>query len=198
MGGGGVAMRTGVIANGRGGRFSAMNSLTPKQQAFVTAYVANGGSSTQAAETAGYVDPKGTGWHLLRHEGISAAIRDEQVRAFGRLANKAIGTLEDVMCDKTVAPNHRVAAARTVLEAAGHIGRARKDEDKGGGKPLAEMSLAELHAFIAAEKRALAALEDVTPAAEIEGFPPGLAPDGPVSDAEWSAVPPLSGQESTV
>ena len=53
------------------------NYITPKQQAFIHAYIANGGNGTQAAITAGY-SPKGAGVQahdLLKMEKIQTLVK---------------------------------------------------------------------------------------------------------------------------
>jgi hypothetical protein len=121
--------------------------LTLKQRAFIVTLVRQGCTPTQAARTAGYVDPKVSAYDLLRSPHIQAAIRFERSRyVMSDLANIATGTLREVMTDKQAPASARVQAARTVLEMSGELGRGKSDADE--DRPLSELSAEELTRMI--------------------------------------------------
>lgn len=121
--------------------------LTLKQRSFVVTLVRQGCTPTQAARTAGYVDPKVSAYDLLRSPHIQAAVRFERSRyVMSDLANIATGTLREVMTDKQAPASARVQAARTVLEMAGELGRGKSDADE--DRPLSEMTADELTRMI--------------------------------------------------
>lgn len=134
-----------------------MNGLTEKQGAFVDYYVSNGGIGSDAAVAAGYAGGAQEAWRLVRNPAIAAAIREAQSREIQGLACLALGVLRAVLEDTDASRRDKIAAGRTVLEAAQHLGR-RRDPER-ADQPLAEMSAAQLGAFIDAERVALAALE---------------------------------------
>lgn len=121
--------------------------LTAKQRTFVTVLVRLGCTPTHAAREAGYSDPKVSAHDLLRTPHIQNAVRFERARYVqSDLANIATCTLREVMADKAAPASARVQAARTVLELAGELGKAKSDgvEDR----PLSELSADELTRLI--------------------------------------------------
>ena len=114
---------------------------------------------------------------------VMAAIRVEQLRRFQEGSCVALRVLDDIMGDPDASNRDKVAAARTVLEGGGFIGRTRVELESSEAKPLNEMTRDELAAFIAAERKAIAELE--REAASNKGVI-----DGPVPrDAEDQADP---------
>jgi phage terminase small subunit len=80
------------------------DGLTPKQQAFVEAYLANGFNATAAARRLKYANPDRQGYRLLRNVEIAAAIRQELAErampadeVLARLAEQARGTMDDFL-----------------------------------------------------------------------------------------------------
>lgn len=78
--------------------------LTPKQQAFVEAYLANGFNATAAARLLKYANPDRQGYRLLRNVEIAAAIRLELAErampadeVLARLAEQARSTMDDFL-----------------------------------------------------------------------------------------------------
>lgn len=78
--------------------------LTPKQQAFVEAYLANGFNATAAARHLKYANPDRQGYRLLRNVEIAEAIRQELAdrampadEVLARLAEQARGTMDDFL-----------------------------------------------------------------------------------------------------
>lgn len=121
--------------------------LTPMQRTFVLTLVRQGCTPTQAARVAGYADPKVSAHDLLRSAHIQTAIRFERSRyVMGDLANVATATLKDVMTDAQAPASARVAAARTVLELAGELGRGKTDA--AADRPLSELTADELARLI--------------------------------------------------
>ncbi len=117
------------------------------QRTFVLTLVRQGCTPTQAARVAGYADPKVSAHDLLRSAHIQTAIRFERSRhVMGDLANVATATPKDVMTDTQVPASARVAAARTVLELAGELGRSKTDVAT--DRPLSELTAEELTRLI--------------------------------------------------
>ena len=117
------------------------------QRTFVLTLVRQGCKPTQAARVAGYADPKVSAHDLLRSPQIQAAIRFERNRyVMGDLANVATATLKEVMTDALAPASARVAAARTVLELAGELGRAKTNATT--DRPLSELTADELARLI--------------------------------------------------
>jgi hypothetical protein len=96
--------------------------FTSQQSSFISALVLEGCNPTEAARRAGYAHPKQRAHELLQKQHILAEIKREQSRALtGNLSNIALGTLQNVMENQKNPASARVAAARAVLEAAGHF-----------------------------------------------------------------------------
>jgi hypothetical protein len=150
--GGGRAFAENVIINGRGGRFVGTGGLTKKQQKFIHAYVENGGNGQAAARAAGYsVSPhEGRVVHrLLTDPVVRGAIHNERDRKIGtRLASRALSVLEELMTSPATPAPVRYQSARTVLQMAGHGGAEQESRQTPVDRPLVELSLAELEAFV--------------------------------------------------
>lgn len=85
-------------------------------------------------------------------EPVQAALKTRRVaRIKGSLAQKALQTMESLLADGTPAAT-RFGAAKWILEQAGHTAEAGEGKDK----PLAEMSEAELLAFMAKMEKIVA------------------------------------------
>ena len=163
--GDGTAFAEGVIeTDARTGRFTAtgMDQLTEKQQAFVALYVSNGGKSYEAAEAAGYVNPKTDGWRNRNNPAVAAAIHRAQVQAVTDGAPVAWGVMQELMTKADTPAQVRFQAARWTLEASGHGLAAQAIQAKlggGGDKPISEMSVAELETYVKRQQEAVDALK---------------------------------------
>lgn len=150
--GGGRAFAEGVIMNGRGGRFVGTGGLTKKQQKFIHAYVEGGGNGQAAARAAGYrVSTHGgrTVHRLLSDPLIRQAIHNERERRIGtKLASSALSVLEGLMTSPETPAPVRYQSARTVLQMAGHGAAEQASTQTPIDRPLVELSLAELEAFV--------------------------------------------------
>ena len=139
-----------------------MNQVLDQQRAFAEAYVLGSGNATQAAISAGYspVSARQTASRLLHTPHVQDAIRRAQAHALkGRLASKALGVLEKILDDDDAPAGVRVDAAKTVLDRAGLSAVRVPDADVDHGKPLEEMTTAELTEFIRREQRAIDVLQ---------------------------------------
>ena len=135
--------------------------LTPKQAAFVKAYVENGGVATKAAELAGYAEPRSSAWGLTRLPHVQAAIRAETERMVQGAGAKAVGWMVKALDDAKLPGAVRFQSAKWLAEAAGH-GLAAQRAALGlpaADKPLTEMTLDELDAFISAGKQGIERLK---------------------------------------
>lgn len=89
--------------------------ITPKQQAFIHAYIANGGNGTQAAITAGY-SPRSAGvqaHELLRMEKIQKRLqpkRDEEKERLGLDSDWIVSRLMKEANDENVSDAARIRA----------------------------------------------------------------------------------------
>lgn len=130
--------------------------LSPRQSAFVRAFVENGGVATRAAEAAGYAEPRSSAYSLTRLPHVQAAIRAETERMVQGAGAKAVGWMVKALDDPKLPGAVRFQSAKWLAEAAGHglaahraaLGMPPQD------KPLSEMTLDELDAFISAGKAA--------------------------------------------
>lgn len=134
-GGGGVAAAAGVLVNGAAGRFVAPDhTLTPMQQAFVDAYVSNGCRATEAAEAAGYANPRIDGWRLLRNEAVKAAIRHARDARVPELQHARVELLLEIMRDKAQPAEARMRAADRAGEIVRELEGTKLDAGKADGK----------------------------------------------------------------
>lgn len=89
--------------------------ITPKQQAFIQHYLANGGNATQAALAAGYAEKSArvTGCELLKMEKIQRHLKPAQEEQKERLALDADWIISRLMVeadDKDVSDASRIRA----------------------------------------------------------------------------------------
>ena len=144
-----------------------MRELTSKQQAFIVAYTSGPGTignGAAAACAAGYSEKtaKEIGRQLLALPHVRDAIdQANREQLSGRIATKAVALLERAIDDESVPMRDRVAAAKTVLDRAGFLppSLAERAREVLSLKPLNEMTREELATFIAAERHAIAELE---------------------------------------
>ncbi len=138
-----------------------------EEQAYVLAYTSGAGAvgnAAAAARAAGY--SKKTAGEIGRQLLTIPHIRDaidqaNREQLAGRIATKAVALLERAIDDESVPMRDRVAAAKTVLDRAGFLppSLAERAREVLSVKPLNEMTRDELAAFIAAERHAIAELE---------------------------------------
>lgn len=142
-------------------RVSTTHGLTTKQAEFVRLY-AGGMTQTKAAEQAGYTNPNTDGYRLLQTRSVIDAINREaahQLETEG--VRKATAFMIRAVDDPKLTGAVRIQAAKWVLENAGHGLAAQRaalglpDTDK----PLADMSITELDAFLAAGRGAIAQIK---------------------------------------
>ncbi len=132
-----------------------MPDTTEMQQAFAMSYVANGGNASEAAKSAGYsaVSARQQGSALLDKPHVVAAIHAEQARLIGTdLATTAVGVVRSVLQgkpDTEVGKKLQADVAIKVLDRAGHVAPKAADVDVGPTKPMNEMTVQELEAFVA-------------------------------------------------
>jgi hypothetical protein len=133
-------------------RAVATKELTEMQAEFVQAILA-GNPIPVAAKLAGYAEERG-GHQAISSPAVQAALQQgRENRLKHVLSAKAMATMDGLLDDKTPAAT-RFAAAKWVLESAGH---GSKDADEGKDKPIHEMTEAELMRFMA---RAQAVVEE--------------------------------------
>lgn len=145
-----------------------MRQLTEQQKVFVREYVRNGGSGADAARAAGYAAsrPAQQAHDLLALSHIQEAIHREQSKLIGGdLASKAVEVVHRILHDDALAGSVagqklQLEAAKTVLDRAGHIAPKASEPEMIGDKPLTEMSLEELEAFIRRGQAALAKMDE--------------------------------------
>jgi len=149
MAGGGIAAASGSVVNGAGGRFVATQELTAQQEAFVAAYLSNGGRVGKAAEAAGYAVPGVAGSKVAALPHVQAAIFSAMVREGMPLALAASMVHARMIAGEQEATGPLVQAVRLAYERAGLVGRNARQVADDGGKPLGQMSLAEIRAELA-------------------------------------------------
>ena len=109
---------------------------------------------TEAARVVGYANPSVAGARLGRDPRIRAIIRERRGRRIDKLASLSLWELEKLVRDRKVSAAVRFNAIKLSLALAGHVEpkAPEADEDALGGKPVSEMSIAELDAFLASER----------------------------------------------
>lgn len=145
-----MSMQKGLVVRDSGGKIAGTQGLTEKQAAYVAAFVANGGFAGAAAAKAGYEFPEQESWRLGTLPHVRAAIAAEvERRIAGEAAAAGVGVLLAVARDTGAPASARVAAGRGLLDAAGLLNRDRQKQSGQDSKPLSQMSISELEAFIA-------------------------------------------------
>lgn len=135
--------------------------LTDKQAEFARRYVQLGGSAEAAAIEAGY-SGRTYGYQLTQLPHVQAAIRAEQERAVLEGSTKGLRWMVKALDDAKLPGAVRFQCAKWLAEAAGH-GLAAQRAQLGlpqTDKPLSEMRLDELDAFISAGKKATERLRE--------------------------------------
>lgn len=145
---------------------------TDKQEIFLRVYVETG-DSTRAAAEAGYANPDAQGRALRRNVNLVPLIRLETHRRLQEHVPAAINAIVDAMHDEKAPRSVRLDAAKTILDRSGYAAFTPKNNNLRDDRPLAELSLAELHdlARKLSEELANAAEScvDITPSIELDG-----------------------------
>jgi phage terminase small subunit len=134
-----------------------MTNTTQQQKDFAVQMVLTGGNGAEAARRAGFAADSAAqaAYRLMRLPHVQATVRMEQERVLkGHMASKALYVLEQIMDDENAPAGARVDAAKTVLDRAG-LPAVRQPEPIVLEKPLGQMSVQELEAFIAAGREKL-------------------------------------------
>jgi hypothetical protein len=107
---------------------------------------------TEAARVVGYANPSVAGARLGRDPRIRAIIRERRGRRIDKLASLSLYELELLIKDRKISPAVRFNAIKLSLALAGHVEPKAPETDEVDDKRVAEMTLAELDAFLAEEK----------------------------------------------
>jgi hypothetical protein len=140
---------------------AAAGVLTEKQAEFVRQYCLLGGQPTKAAELAGYAQPHTRAYGLQRLPHVQAAIRRETERMVMEGGTAGVRWMARALDDAKLPGAVRFQAAKWLAEASGH-GLAAQRAALGlpvQDKPLSDMTLDELDAFISAGKAGIERLK---------------------------------------
>lgn len=142
--------------------------LNAQQEAFVEAYVANGGNAKAAARQAGYDESNGN--LLLKNHKVREAIelkRDTDIKTNG--ATQAWQVMQSLLTDPSAPAQVRFQAARWTLEASGHglsaVAAALAVGNR-GKKDLHDMSVSELQEIADRARNWLDSMKTVVKTAE--------------------------------
>lgn len=144
-------------------RHDADPQLPEQQQAFVDAYVANGGNAKAAARSVGYDETNGP--LLLKNHKVREAVelkRDLDIKTNG--ATQAWQVMQSLLTDPTAPAQVRFQSARWILEASGHglsAVAAAIQLGKQGRKDQHEMSVTELAEIVERGRRQLESMRQV-------------------------------------
>lgn len=155
-----------------------------EQRAKWVAVFARTGLAIYAAEKAGYTHPK-TEAHRLRNDPkvIKAVLEARQTFVEGELGGLAYAEIKALLTDRERTPaSVRFAAAKWILETAGHGGAGAMSLDQ--GKALSDMTLAELGQFIKQGDKVLAGLQSAT----IQGTAERLPTDNSTTEQQLDLV----------
>lgn len=136
-------------------RVSEARGLSEKQEAFVRQMVL-GDNPTNAARVAGYADPNSAGYDLVRLPKLQREIRSRS-EALLMVQGSVVGvsTLISIAQNDKAPSAARVQAANSLLDRAGIGKKESKSQSALANKPIGEMDMDELHAFISAGSEAL-------------------------------------------
>lgn len=138
-------------------------ALTPEQEAFVEAYVRNGGNANAAANETGFAT--GSGKRLLLNHKVRQAVelkRDLEIKTTG--ATKAWEVMQNLLVDPAAPAQVRFQAARWTLEASGHglsAIAAAFQMGKAAKKDQHEMSVSELQEMVDKAREQLTSMKQV-------------------------------------
>lgn len=136
-------------------------NISPQQEAFVNAYVANGGNADAAAKATGFA---GAG-DLVKNHKVRQAIelkRDLEIKTTG--ATQAWQVMQSLLTDPAAPAQVRFQAARWTLEASGHglsAIAAALHMGKAGSKDQHEMTVSELQQFVDKAREQLTSMKHV-------------------------------------
>jgi len=126
--------------------------LTEMQERFAYG-LSLGLGPTQTAQIVGYANPSVQGARNMRDPRIRVHVRALRGRRIDKLASLGLHVLESLLKDPKISPAVRLKAAETVLSLAGHVApKAMEPSDAFGNKPISDMTIDELDAFIEAER----------------------------------------------
>jgi phage terminase small subunit len=131
------------------------NSLTDRRRTFIEKYV-SGHSQTESAKLAGFADPKGEGYRLMQEPAVQAAIQAELVKRVQTEGQAiAFNFLINTIVNEKAPWSARTECARIVSNKGPLSDMALKAAYQPADKPMNEMSLSELEAFIKGGQAAL-------------------------------------------
>ena len=151
------------------------NSYTDQQERFIDSIV-NGSCQTDAARMAEYAFPAQAAHYLVRQSHIQAEIRRRlERRLITEAAPLALNALISVASNERVSPAARVSAANSLMDRSGIVAAVAAKAPP-SDKPIADMGLPELDAFISAGIEALERRRRSIDAeeAQIIGASPGI------------------------
>ena len=144
------------------------STLNEQQEAFIDAYIANGGNAKAAARSAGYEESNGIA--LLKNHKVREAIelkRDLDIKTNG--ATQAWQVMQSLLTDPAAPAQVRFQAARWTLEASGHglsaVAAALAVGNR-GKKDLHDMSVSELQEIADKAKNWLDSMKTVVKTAD--------------------------------
>jgi hypothetical protein len=134
---------------------SETRGLSAQQEKFVEQLVI-GNTQTEAARIAGYQFPDQAAYRLVRLPKIAREIRDRsEALLLTRGAVVGVNTLIKIAENEKAPAAARVQAANSLLDRAGIGKKETKSANSLSTKPIGEMDLSELDAFIKAGTEAL-------------------------------------------
>lgn len=142
---------------------TASSELTEMQQAFVEHYVSNGANGAQAAIAAGYSEAgaRGAAYKLINLPHVQAAITARLRRDMGDLMVIGVSRLKLILLDPETKPGTVVDAVIKLGDRVG-LGPKSDTDTLKNSKPIEQMTMAELYAFIQWRE---AKICDITPQA---------------------------------
>lgn len=126
-------------------------AITDMQERFARGLVA-GLSQTEAARIAGYSAPMVTGVALSRSEAVRARVKALRTNEIDKLASLSLRVLRSILTKPSVSDAVRLNAVKLTLGMAGHTEKPSDEVSALKTKDISGMSLAELDAFLLAEK----------------------------------------------
>lgn len=138
------------------------NGLTPLQDAFVDAYIANGGNATNAAKTAGYAaeSAEQRGYEALQKPHVLAVLRERTERYISSRAPRLLQVIENIAFDNNASAQVRLAAAKDLLDRSGYKAVDKIDVQNNTTQAERESKLLKLMEIMAANNSLPPALLD--------------------------------------
>ncbi len=130
-------------------RITILNEMTTQQSDFAAHYVTNGGNGAQAAISAGYAEDSArqAAYKLLKLPHVQAAITEQLRRDLSSLAVIGLGRLKTILEDPYTKATVVADAVIKIIDRAGLAPKSGRDT-QGDSKPIEQMTIAELEAFI--------------------------------------------------